>query len=241
MPTIDPELEKLAAARDRFAAHGILVAISEHALVAMASDKLATAQFLAAAGIASPRTALPATVLANPHAWQWPLLAKPRHGSSGRGVRTIIDPSELVGLEKDEPYIVQALLTGREFTVNMYFDEAGNIRSAVPHERLIVRGGEVEKGSTLRDAALCALARQLASALDRPFAALCFQAFLPDDGPPSIFEINARFGGGYPLAHHAGATFARWLLEQRLDRPTSANDAWRSGAVMLRYDDAVFI
>jgi carbamoyl-phosphate synthase large subunit len=55
-----------------------------------------------------------------------------------------------------------------------------------------------------------------------------------------VFEINARFGGGYPLAHHAGATFARWLLEEAVGlEPTCHND-WRDGVRMLRYDAALF-
>jgi carbamoyl-phosphate synthase large subunit len=43
------------------------------------------------------------------------------------------------------------------------------------------------------------------------------------------------------LAHHAGATFAKWLLEEASGRPSSAHDNWREGVVMLRYDAAVFL
>jgi carbamoyl-phosphate synthase large subunit len=60
------------------------------------------------------------------------------------------------------------------------------------------------------------------------------------DGAPALFEINARFGGGYPIAHHAGATFTKWLLEEAAGMPSSANNEWRSGVRMLRYDQAVF-
>ena len=53
--------------------------------------------------------------------------------------------------------------------------------------------------------------------------------------------VNARFGGGYPLAHHAGARFADWLLDEIDGRPCRAHDGWREGVTMLRYDDAVFL
>jgi carbamoyl-phosphate synthase large subunit len=61
-----------------------------------------------------------------------------------------------------------------------------------------------------------------------------------DAGTPAVFEINARFGGGYPLAHRAGAQFAQWLLEEASGRRLSAHNDWQGGVVMLRYDQAVF-
>ncbi|NDD70965.1 transcriptional regulator, partial [bacterium] len=54
------------------------------------------------------------------------------------------------------------------------------------------------------------------------------------------FEINARFGGGYPLADQAGAKFAQWILEELANLPSSANNEWREGVLMLRYDATVF-
>ena len=69
---------------------------------------------------------------------------------------------------------------------------------------------------------------------------LCFQAIVRDDGTAAIFEINARFGGGYPLAHRAGAPFTKWLLEESVDLSSSAHNNWKEGIVMLRYDDAFY-
>lgn len=241
VPTIDTELVQYSHARDRFAAIGATVSIGSPAIVEMARDKLATARFLAAAGIASPRTASAEELLGGDADWPWPLLAKPRHGSSSRGIQIIHDREELRPLTAVEPYVVQEMLRGREFTVNLFFDEHGRLRSAIPHERLKVRAGEVEKAVTIRDPVLCGMARDLGAALDGPFGAMCFQAIMDGEGRASLFEINARFGGGYPLAHQAGATFTRWLLEQVLDLPRTAHDAWQAGVVMLRYDDAVFV
>lgn len=241
VPTIDTELVQYSHARDRFAAIGATVSIGSPAIVEMARDKLATARFLAAAGIASPRTASAEELLGGDADWPWPLLAKPRHGSSSRGIQIIHDREELRPLTAVEPYVVQEMLRGREFTVNLFFDEHGRLRSAIPHERLKVRAGEVEKAVTIRDPVLCGMARDLGAALDGPFGAMCFQAIMDSEGRASPFEINARFGGGYPLAHQAGATFTRWLLEQVLDLPRTAHDAWQAGVVMLRYDDAVFV
>ena len=117
----------------------------------------------------------------------------------------------------------------------------GKLRCAVPHQRLETRDGEVSKGITRRHQGLLTLAQKMGEALSGARAALCFQAVIDEDGAPYIFEINARFGGGYPLTHKAGAHFSRWLLEERLGKAPSYTDAWEDDLLMLRYDAAVFV
>lgn len=241
VPTIDTELLPISLARPHFEAIGVDVAISLPALISIARDKLHTATFLRENGIPTPRTAAIAAVRAAPHDWRWPLIVKPRHGSAGRHVCILDHEDQLGGVTAAEPMIVQELLRGPEHTVNMFFDRAGAMRCAIPHERLQVRAGEVEKGVTRRVPELSRLAAQLATALPGPAGVLCFQAMQTLSGAPAILEINARFGGGYPLAHRAGAEFAKWLLEERLNAPCSANDDWVAGMTMLRYDAAVFV
>ncbi|MBH1997828.1 MAG: ATP-grasp domain-containing protein [Sphingomonadaceae bacterium] len=241
VPTIDTELIAYSEAKDRFAAINCHIAVSDASVVHMARDKLATARFLTAAGIPSPRTASVNEFLANKTDLNLPLLAKPRHGSSSRGIAMVHNRSQIMTIDATEPYILQEFLHGREFTVSLYFDQEGQMKCAVPHERLRVRSGEVEKGVTLRDPMLRDLAYKLGSALKGACGAMCFQARMDDRGNPSIFEINARFGGGYPLVHQAGARFTLWMLEERLGMPHTANDDWQKDVLMLRFDDAVFV
>jgi carbamoyl-phosphate synthase large subunit len=110
----------------------------------------------------------------------------------------------------------------------------------VPHLRCEARSGEVSKGITRKNPALLEVAWRLGSLMEGATGVLCFQAILPKQGPPMVFEINARFGGGYPLAHQAGACFTKWLLEEILELPSSINDSWQDGLMMLRYDAAIF-
>jgi carbamoyl-phosphate synthase large subunit len=57
-----------------------------------------------------------------------------------------------------------------------------------------------------------------------------------------VIEINARFGGGFPLSRQAGADFPRWMVEEHLQLPSSVDaDGWVEDLVMLRYDAAVFV
>lgn len=240
IPTIDPELMPLAIARGRFADIGTHVAVSSPDLVDIARDKLKTAEFFASHGLPTPRTALAEQVRDNPGDWDWPLIVKARHGSASRGLKLAESPADLPDLDRSEPLVAQQLLKGREYTINMFFDRASHFHTAIPHERVQVRAGEVEKGITRRMPDLAAIARRIAEVLPGPSGALCFQAIIGDDGKPSIFEINARFGGGFPLAHHAGARFSQWLLEEQLGRAPGAHDDWRDGVTMMRYDAAVF-
>ena len=240
VPTIDPDLEPLANAHDRFNKLGAEIAASAPAAVDIARDKLKTAEFLAAHGIPTPRTETLAAVREDPGSWTWPVLLKPRHGSSGRAVSIVQRPADLPPGE-DEPMIVQTLLHGEEWTVSIYIDDAGRLRAVVPHRRIKIRAGEVEKGVTRRAPRLIEIGEKIAAALPGARGVLCYQAMVSPDGAANVFEINARFGGGYPLADHAGAAFARWLIEARLGMPSSAGNDWTEDVVMLRYDAAIFV
>lgn len=238
VPTIDPELEVLASARDAFARRGARVHVSPESVTAVARDKLRTAEVLAAAGVPVPRTrAFDPTSHANGFAW--PMFLKPSSGSASRGIRVVSGPQELPDAI-DEPMVLQQLLHGPEYTVNMFVDIEGTLRSVVAHRRLSVRAGEVEKGRTERAPLFTQLAAGVLRALPEARGVLCFQLIQDPGAGPCVFEINARFGGGYPLAHHAGAEFSRWLLEEVADLPRTAHDGWRDGVTMLRYDAAVF-
>jgi carbamoyl-phosphate synthase large subunit len=239
VPTIDPELGVLAEASDMLAEIGARVHVSPPAVVKIAADKLLTIHALAAAGVPVPQTwPLEAVETINGRA-TWPMLVKPRWGSASRGIGIVLDPDDLPK-QTVEPIVIQELLKGPEYTVNMFIDSGGNLRSVVPHRRLRVRAGEVEKGRTERVAEFEDIAQRVFAALPNARGALCFQLIVDAVAGAKVFEINARFGGGYPLAHNAGATFTQWLIEETFGLALTANANWRDGVVMIRYDAAVF-
>jgi carbamoyl-phosphate synthase large subunit len=240
VPTIDPELEPLARNGGELRAKGTELALSSAEVVALARDKLATVAQFGRAGIPVPRTAPLDQVAAAPNDWTWPLLVKPRGGSSSIGVRRLASPAEIPSVGKLAGYVAQTSLRGEEYTVNLFFDHAGGLRCAVPHLRREVRAGEVAKGVTRRHPRLEAIAKDIGKVLRGARGALCFQAMVDDNGQAAVFELNARFGGGYPLTHAAGARFSQWLLEEAAGMPASCHDSWLDGLVMLRYDAAIF-
>ncbi|MFB0612656.1 ATP-grasp domain-containing protein [Aurantiacibacter poecillastricola] len=238
VPTIDTELQALADARDEFAAIGTHVSVGHPDFVRIARDKQETARVLARLGLNTPPSFTPEEVREAPGSVPWPLIAKPNGGSAGRNISVVNDVSQLPDTS-GEAFVLQELLKGPEHTINMYFDLGGKARTVIPHRRAQIRAGEVEKGVTERNEALCQAGWRLAEQLPGARGVICFQSILTERGPV-VFEINARFGGGYPLAHAAGATFSTWLLQEALGLECEAHDGWTEGMRMMRYDAAVF-
>jgi carbamoyl-phosphate synthase large subunit len=55
-------------------------------------------------------------------------------------------------------------------------------------------------------------------------------------------EINARFGGGFPLTYSSGANYPGWIIrEYFLNEPPPRFDQWEENLLMLRYDEEVFV
>ncbi|WP_454796800.1 ATP-grasp domain-containing protein [Novosphingobium lindaniclasticum] len=242
VPTIDTELDVLSRARDRFAEVGTMVHVGAPEIIDVVRDKERTITVLRDAGVPVPRTARIEALRADPSGWTFPLFVKPVGGSASRGIG-VLESAADIREDYPEPMLVQELLRGPEYTINMYLDARGRIRSAIPHLRISVRAGEVEKGRTVRDPRMIEIAAAVAAALGRGRGAegvLCFQLIDDPDRGPRVFEINARFGGGYPLADQAGGRFAESLLARVAGLPECASDHWREGVTMVRYDSAVF-
>lgn len=241
VPTIDTELLLYSESRQRFLDHGIMVVVSDPPTIRIACDKVATHRWLAENGFPAPRQATPDEVLRNSAEWKFPLILKPRSGSASAGVFIVETRDALRELsEGKQALIVQEIAHGDEYTVNVFVNN-GRCVCAVPHRRLETRGGEVSKGITVRNERLMQLAAAIAERLPGARGPLNIQCFVEESGNITVIEINARFGGGFPLANRAGAKFPLWLLEQVLHKPGTETAEWQDGLMMLRYDDAVFI
>jgi carbamoyl-phosphate synthase large subunit len=243
VPTIDTELPIYAAARAYFKTLKVQIAISSSETVAISGDKQLTHEWLRNHGFPTPRQATPNEVLKYRSEWTPPLLVKPPRGSASTGVRKISSFDELEAVTREEPHlIVQEFLNDAEYTTNVFVDRSGKSLCAVPHHRIEVRAGEVSKGVTVRKSELIRLSQEIVEALPGAYGPLNIQAFVSVDEEIKIIEVNARFGGGYPLTHQAGAPMTRWLVEETLGWGARGPfDTWEDGLVMLRYDEAVFI
>ncbi len=242
IPTIDTELPVYATALGAFAAIGVTVCVSAPGAVQICCNKVATYKWLQANGFPTVRQADLSSALLNPSDWPLPLIVKPHDGSASVGVRRVESLLEL-GLmaEASSGYIVQEIAKGREFTINVYVNRSGECICAVPHLRMEVRAGEVSKGITVKERRLMNLAEAVSEALPGAYGPLNIQCFMDESGTIQIIEMNARFGGGYPLAHRAGGRFTDWLLSELAGKRISYFYDWTDDLAMLRYDEAVFV
>lgn len=240
VPTIDTELPALAAARDEFAAAGTTICVAPSPVIDICADKRLTHRWLVAEGFPTVRQATPAQVLADAAAWPAPLIAKPARGSASIGVRRIEALDDLRAVADDPDVVVQTVAEGHEYTVDVYVDRSGTAIEAVPRRRFEVRAGEVSKARTEQHEAARAVACAVAERLDGLRGPLNVQMFCAGD-TVAVIEINPRFGGGYPLSHHAGATFARWLVDETIGGMSVHTDGWAAGRTMLRFDGEVIV
>jgi len=237
VPTIDDELPLFSAAIPQFEAAGARVAVSPLSTTLLCNDKYATCCALAQKGIAAARSFLPG-MLTSP---SFPLFVKPRSGRGGVSAFPIRDQRELdFFLSYVEDPLIQDYLAGPEFTIDMLCDFAGRPLAIVPRERVVIRAGVIDRGRTVKDPSLIALAEACAAAL--PFAGAVNVQCRVVDGRPVVFEINPRFSGGIPLTIEAGADFPAMLVRLAAgQRVAPAIGRFRDNVWMTSYETSLFL
>jgi carbamoyl-phosphate synthase large subunit len=241
IPTIDTELIVYAEHREIFTRYGIEVHLGATQFVTTARDKEATARILKARGVPVPNTWSLLETRKKDLQLPFPLLLKPRGGSSSEDISIVSSFKELREKAGDrEDLLIQEICRGQEYTINCFYDRKGSCVACVPHFRKFIRDGEVCFAQTERVPEFTAIAQQLSEIFSNIWGCICFQGFRQNDGSVRLFEINARFGGGYPICNRAGGTFAKWILQDLSGLQPDYHDNWQEGVRMLRYDDAVF-
>ncbi len=242
VPTIDTELLRLAHARWRFDAIGCTAVVSSPEVVSIGRDKLLTFEALRRADIDTPKTWPTDEAMARKR-HRFPYQIKPRYGSAGLGNHRVDDLEQLRFWSKRVPdSVLQEFVPGDEFTLDVYAELDGRVRCVVPRQRLEVRSGEVQKARVVKDPALVETGKRVVEAIGDCLGVITVQCIRTVRGRIRVIEINPRFGGGAPLAIHAGADFPRWLMAECLGRrPKITFDGYKDGVIMLRYDQSVFL
>ncbi len=201
VPTVDSELLPLARARERFERAGVKLVLAPEATLQVCLDKWSL--FERCAGVVR----VPATVLVDeafdPGSPELPVIAKPRLGSGGHGVRLIEDRSELERLPRDGSLIVQTYLPGPEYSLDVLADGNGQVLAVVPRSRLKVDSGIAVTGRTLHDLRLEQIGREVAELIGLTGVANV-QVKADRRGAPAVLEVNPRFPGSMPLTVASG-------------------------------------
>lgn len=243
VPTIDPELAIWASVRDACRERdGMAVAVSSPKVIEIATDKAETNCWLRDNDFPATSQLPLERVLRSRPADVFPVIVKPRRGSSSIGVSVVRDLETLRAVATPDD-VIERLAPGTEYTIDVLVGSDGRTRCALPRRRVEVRSGEVSKAVVERRADLVALATEIGDVLPGAYGVLNIQVMRDDEsGACQIIEINPRFGGGFPLTAAAGGRYPTWLIEEILGLPSSQPGAlWKDGLAMLRYDDAVYV
>jgi len=238
IPLIDPELLLFSEYKNRFKENGIFVMISDYSKIEIAIDKWNTFKFVEEINIPTPLTNLPSQIK-NLDQINYPVIAKPRKGSASKGIFKIYSKKNFNNLSIDNSYIIQEIIIGDEITVDIFSDGSKKCYEAVQRKRLKIRGGEVERGVTIKDSQILELTKRFVAKY-QPLGVINIQ-FILRNGKPYFIEINPRFGGGYPLSYAAGANYPIMLLNlyKGIKNKISLGE-YTDGLYMFRYDNAIY-
>jgi carbamoyl-phosphate synthase large subunit len=179
-------------------------------LISTYSQKRSTSKFLRASKIPvplSPRSA--------------PAIAKPNNGSASKGLCYLHTENEfqsfLLRSDVDE-FDLQSLMTGPEFSVDVYVPRSGNYIPTSQRIRIEVSGGEVVKTKIVDEASITEIVAQITS-IPGTYGPMTVQLIW--DEPSERFyvmEVNPRFGGGMPASVLAGTPFLDIVVSDYLHR-----------------------
>ena len=204
LPTIDTILE-LVASRS-FRCH---VMVSPIETIRVTRDKLATQEMFPkhACHVEDP---LGLDV-------RFPVVIKPRFGSGSLGVYIAKNPKELeFYTDITQNPIVQVLLPGKEYTVDCLSDSEGDLKIAIPRERIATKAGISVKTRVTENLYLVDTAVLISSRLR--FNGLWFFQMKEDSsGMPKLTEINARMAGGMCAGTNLHELYLKMWLNEEID------------------------
>jgi carbamoyl-phosphate synthase large subunit len=238
IPTIDTELLVLSKYREEFASLGINVIISGKDLIKSCRNKKHTSELF-------NKIKVDTSVIYNIENLVYPCFVKPYDGSCSIGAFLLNDESMLTNDILDNPKNMFMELIPEnydEYTVDIYYDKFGVLKSLVPRLRIETRAGEVSKGLTSKGIVYDYLKDKLKD-LKGARGCINLQLFVNlKEKSFKAIEINPRFGGGYPLSYAAGANFPKMLIQEYiLEEEVDFLDDWEDDLLMLRHDSKVLV
>lgn len=234
----DMELPILAARRKDFENIGVVLAISSPEVIKICNDKLKTVSFLKKSKLLhleSYSSIDQAKAAINNNTLKFPVFVKPRWGMGSisveradsltdlefyyEKVKTNILKSYLKyynELDKDNCVLIQSGAKGDEFGLDVVNDFNGRYVTTLVKKKISMRAGETDIAKTMDIPELSSIGEQIANSL-KHIGNLDVDVFW-DGKQAYVLELNARFGGGYPASHIAGANlplaYVKWAKNE---------------------------
>jgi carbamoyl-phosphate synthase large subunit len=116
----------------------------------------------------------------------------------------------------EPPILIQEKIAGSEYNLDIISDLDNHYRNTIVKHKLAMRAGETDVAEIMDPESeeghlLTGLGEELAQILPHP-ADLDADVMVSAEGVPCVIDLNARFGGGYPFAHLAGADLPRAIV-----------------------------
>jgi carbamoyl-phosphate synthase large subunit len=227
LPFVDGAID--IAARCRARLPHVFIPVSEADTATLMFDKVEAAKAFKEAALPIPKTY-------NVLNAELPAIAKPRHGSSSKGIKVFHNMADLMHLENIKNYLIQEYITNmEEYTVDCYVTQEGEILCTVPRIRLEVMGGEVTRTRTCHLPEMEDMAHKVIDFFHlRGPVTLQFLHDL-DKERFLLMEINPRLGGGVICSIKAGAPIPDYIIGEALHQKLTKCDDWRNNTLMTRF------
>lgn len=237
IPTIDTDLMLLSEHKVEFKSIGTRVLVGRSEKIKICRDKNYTADYFCSLGLKSPKPVNDIEL----YQGGFPAFIKPKDGSSSINAYRADSYEELLSYsERIDDYIIQPFISGKEYTIDIFCDHAGNPIFITPRERMAVRAGEVLKTKITQDEQMITEMKIMVSDF-KPDGQITVQLIQDENtGENFYIEINPRFGGGAPLSIKAGADSAEAVIKELKGEVLEYMPyAAENGAIYSRFDESV--
>lgn len=226
----DQDVYRLSKAHQEFRDRGIVLLMPSAEITEITYDKYRMFEFLSIKGFRTPKTVLD---LSGASDFRYPIYVKPRCGSGGLDTFVARNEAELtVFFNYRQNMIIQEAVIGEAFDIELCTDFDGRPVGISTWKKYRSRLGETEQAETFRDPVVIDFGLRLGEALGAT-GPMDVDVFRQDDAF-IVLEANARFGGGYPVSHLAGAGFPRLLIDLVRYGKVEPDFSFSAGIVMMK-------
>lgn len=238
IPTRDGELPFYAEHKDFLAQHGIHIMVSSPETVELCLDKVTFYRCLNAMDFPVIETTESLTSREN-----WRYVVKERRGAGAKniglnmGEKEALDHAQTLKQPVFQPYI-----EGVEYSIDVYCDQAQQLKGLVVRQRDYVVNGEAQITTSCIYPELEDLVARLAGILNLIGHAV-IQVIVDGKGAFHIVECNCRFGGASTLSVAMGLDSFYWFLMESMGTKCDSIPFIRSETEkrQIRYAEDIFL
>ncbi len=232
VPLFDVDLLILARNKALFAEAGVTLIVSDEQVIDICNDKWKTYEFGKKNAIGVPATYLnleDAIEALETEKISFPVIVKPRWGMGSLSIYQADDMDELAlfyrkirreiessylkyeaKMDSDHCVIIQQKAGGEEYGLDIICDIDGVYQTTIVKHKMGMRAGETDCAEVVDNKMLTDFGKKLAAAISH-IGNLDVDVMVDGDNI-FVLDMNARFGGGYPFSHTAGANLPKAII-----------------------------